>query len=417
MTTLDAASDPPFPNHSMWLGGGDEESQVSTLLCIGLYLNGRYDEATNEVAESLNVPPVRVSGPTARNRSLPRLTALSLDRDEPAPSPQSVGSFTEQERAAIPALTQARVARLWANMRDRKSARSAVAFLYLNLNNESRLVRSAAAAILTAVRESDNRVVADTRRVFTEDAGYTGEFARHANDFAAEGPTSAPADTASETDESLDSNTLTESAWPEQEDPTSAVIHGTFASMGNLQRKWFYPTAKLPELIRTSCTPSLYANTDDFFYWSGGYSSSHRTIAAKELVAWCADRGVTELDTVFAHSHGGNVVLQAIAEEGLRVRLLVLLHTPVLPRSDWNEVLTRIRRIADLRTPFDWVVVLDRISNGSTNGVPQAVQRISTDLSMPVTGSNRISHVYYRTVLTWRNEAIAPKIEQQRARA
>ncbi len=126
-------------------------------------------------------------------------------------------------------------------------------------------------------------------------------------------------------------------------------------------------------------------------------------------------RGIEELDTVFAHSHGGSVVLNAIAA-GVRVRLLVLMHTPVLPRpnDEWRTMRTRIGRIVEVRTPLDWVVHLDRLFTHAQNSMPAALSAISRNLSSPVTGNLRFSHTRYVDDGVWDRLGLTNQIGYER---
>lgn len=413
--------DPPPPGASVWFDGNSEDNQVSQLLCLGLYLNGRYDDDEQPLideARRLGVPFVRVAGETARHESMAYLTALSLKLDEYFRPSYLMGNPGDEERQRIPSLNREHVLRLWNNMETWRSARSAIALLYLNLNNASELVRATAAAVLAAVRDPENAVVTDVLATSRDISGYAGEFARIASAYTFEPPSLDPESSNSET---TDSDALAESPddgandWGK--DPLSVIVHGTFSGGGNLQKKWYFPRADLPVRIRSNCTPSLYAESADFFKWTGSYRPSKRDEAARKLSQWCSSRSPSGIDTVIAHSHGGTVAIKAIIEQGLRVRLLVLLHTPVIKRQDWNVLLARVGRIADFRAPFDWVVSLDRIFTGSANALPKELLSISKDLSMQLSGKTRFSHVYYRTDSTWDNEAIPPKIAGQRARA
>jgi pimeloyl-ACP methyl ester carboxylesterase len=103
----------------------------------------------------------------------------------------------------------------------------------------------------------------------------------------------------------------------------SLLVHGTFS---RLRSNWWRPGGDFFEYLKTKVSPNLY-DAPDHFRWSGRYTQGHREAGGQDLAAWTDAASIT-LDTVFAHSHGGNVALDAAARNGVRMRLLVLLSTP-----------------------------------------------------------------------------------------
>lgn len=146
--------------------------------------------------------------------------------------------------------------------------------------------------------------------------------------------------------------------------PTSLAVHGPWARLA--EDRWYAPGSVLHHHIRTTCTPSLYPEVD-YFRWSGDYTEHARRDAGRELATWVRAKGLSGVDTVFAHSHGGNVVLDAV-QEGVRVRLLVLLHTPVTPRGNrhWSAIRKRVDRVLVMRSRADVVMLADGLRTGST---------------------------------------------------
>lgn len=63
---------------------------------------------------------------------------------------------------------------------------------------------------------------------------------------------------------------------------------------------------------------------------------------------------------------GGNVALSAIAM-GERVRLLVLLHTPILsrPSAEWASIRSNVGRVLVMRSRADLVMLADGLRTGS----------------------------------------------------
>lgn len=150
---------------------------------------------------------------------------------------------------------------------------------------------------------------------------------------------------------------------------SSIAVHGTWARFA--AERWYAPEGSLHQLIRSTSTPDLYPD-DDYFRWTGGYSEPDRNQGAADLTSWLHHRRLAEVDTVFAHSHGGNVVLSAAAS-GAKIGLLVLMHTPALQRTqaDWARIRSNVRRVVVMRTRLDYVLLGDGIRNGSTQAFDQ----------------------------------------------
>lgn len=144
---------------------------------------------------------------------------------------------------------------------------------------------------------------------------------------------------------------------PSQPMNTSLCVHGTWARH---RSSWWRPGTAFHDYIRTNVASDLY-NGDDHFRWTGGYSGGARAAAAHDLGTWLAQHDVDELNFAFAHSHGGNVVLDAASTGMASAALLVLLHVPAIERTaaTWTSIQGQIRRIVCLRTRFDFVVALD----------------------------------------------------------
>jgi hypothetical protein len=142
--------------------------------------------------------------------------------------------------------------------------------------------------------------------------------------------------------------------------PVSATIHGTWALV--VDNGWHQPGSPMHSVLRQHATRNLYADTD-YYRWSGAYSDYARATAAAELGQWC-DRVApdTPLDTVYAHSHGGNVALNAAAQ-GTPIRLLVLLHTPANRRPDeeWAAIRQNVRGVIAMHTRLDLVLLADSL--------------------------------------------------------
>jgi pimeloyl-ACP methyl ester carboxylesterase len=103
------------------------------------------------------------------------------------------------------------------------------------------------------------------------------------------------------------------------------------------------------------------------FSWSGAYKTKHRELAAERFALWGADVARGRLRTVFAHSYGGLVALNATAY-GLRVDEVVLLSTPVenVP-IEWRNV----GRAVSLRIHMDLVLLAARRRQKFTENVDE----------------------------------------------
>ena len=439
----------PIRGIEAWMGETPDHvnSQVTQLLCIGLLLRGdsALAEEAQALARSVGAPQPRKAGPTAQSLSVDRLRFLVFEprqsKTDPT-SPRDDSATLSSTRAGSESVAQIIqrvqidaviggeidldvVAELWSRIQDRKSARSALVLLGECIKSVHDQVRAVSAAVLSLVHEQNNLEVRTVLEAFADGSGYAYEFAAIALELSPEvreeEVSEAPAG-ASPRDESGRAGQEPDSDDPDPEGSVSMgvqgsvsmVVHGTFARLEKVVKQWYRPNAELPNRIRASCSPNLYRGVH-YFRWSGGYSDLARTHATDDLLQWCAARQVSALDTVYAHSHGGNVVLEAI-DQGLEVRLLVLLHTPVLPRSDaaWRRIQSRTGRILDIRTQLDWVVLLDGLKNGSKNSLPSILGN-ARPLVPAVHSSFQISHTRYIKDSVWQSHGLTGEVGHERS--
>jgi hypothetical protein len=183
-------------------------------------------------------------------------------------------------------------------------------------------------------------------------------------------------------------------------DSTSIAIHGTGDQLNAPDDAWWRPTSELSMLIRSRATPSLYSG-DDNFRWTGGYSDLDRDSAARDLITWQRRQGLSRLDTIFAHSHGGNIALSALNDFG-SCSLLVLMHTPVLRREaeEWQALASKVGRVLDCRTRMDLVVLADGLRTGSVARLPAVMRqkRIHPPWQLP---GAWFSHSFYVEHENW----------------
>ena len=147
---------------------------------------------------------------------------------------------------------------------------------------------------------------------------------------------------------------------PEAES-VSTTVHGTWGLIAD-DESWYRPGSPMHDFLRDQVTPDLYDSRPDYFMWNGGYADVDRAQGASDLPTWTRRVSPSDdrLDTVYAHSHGGNVALSAAAA-GQRIRLLVLLHTPAIERPDeeWAAIRANVGGVVAMRTRLDLVVMAD----------------------------------------------------------
>jgi hypothetical protein len=133
----------------------------------------------------------------------------------------------------------------------------------------------------------------------------------------------------------------------------STMIHGTWGWKGN----WWRPEAQnFHEFILHNHRPNLYSRGARFS-WSGAYRTSHRAQAALDFCDWAYDVAANGLQSVFAHSYGGEVAARAVSC-GARVAEIVLLSAPVT--QPVTAVAASPIRVVDVRLQFDPVLALAR---------------------------------------------------------
>lgn len=133
---------------------------------------------------------------------------------------------------------------------------------------------------------------------------------------------------------------------------TSLLVHGTFAR----QYSWWKSGGDFHTYLVSSVRNDLYSG-GDAFEWSGGYSDNARSIGAADLVQWVAGHNLMGLD-LFAHSHGGSVVMLASNTE-LSGGELVLLSCPVHVHKYMPNFST-LRKIVSIHVHMDLVILADR---------------------------------------------------------
>lgn len=144
--------------------------------------------------------------------------------------------------------------------------------------------------------------------------------------------------------------------------PLSIGVHGTFSRYGTSR---VAPSHKFYEYLGEEFSPDLFPDDARFFRWSGRYSRHDRAKGARDLPLWLRSVGkVGALDTVYAHSHGGNVALSAAAD-GVQIKFLVLLSVPPIERSlaEWAAIRQNVGYVISLRSKLDWVILSDLVAS------------------------------------------------------
>ncbi len=133
----------------------------------------------------------------------------------------------------------------------------------------------------------------------------------------------------------------------------SMMIHGTWGWKGD----WWRPQANnFHDFILRNHRPNLYSRGARFS-WSGAYRESHRIQAASDFCDWRYEVAPHGLQTVLAHSYGGEVAARATLT-GAAVAELILLSVPATAPVE-AAADTGIR-VVDVRLQFDPILALAR---------------------------------------------------------
>lgn len=144
---------------------------------------------------------------------------------------------------------------------------------------------------------------------------------------------------------------------PDTAELASTIVHGTWAWYAS----WWRPGKdSFFEYATTNLhRPHLYGGGARFS-WSGAYRKAHRRLAGQDLRDWIGAIAPGGLQTVFAHSYGGEVAARAILD-GADIQQLVLLSVPVsvLVEQGAHQLIQRGGQVWDIRLRKDSVLDLD----------------------------------------------------------
>jgi hypothetical protein len=132
----------------------------------------------------------------------------------------------------------------------------------------------------------------------------------------------------------------------------STMVHGTWGWKG----EWWRPQGDFHSFVLGGLRPNLYAGGARFS-WSGFYRQGDRERAAADFREWQDEIATGGLQSVFAHSYGGEVTALAVLS-GASIKELVLLSSPVT--DPVIASLDRVAGVVDVRLRFDPVLALAR---------------------------------------------------------
>jgi len=172
----------------------------------------------------------------------------------------------------------------------------------------------------------------------------------------------------------------------------STMIHGTWAWKGD----WWRPQpGNFHDFIRQNHRHNLYCGGARFS-WSGKYRRSDRERAACDFYDWATSEvAPAGVQTVFAHSYGGEIAARAV-NAGTPVEEIVFLSVPVTQpvRAAAQSGL----RVVDIRLAFDPVLALARKRQrlGNTESAIEVILK-----------QWRLDHSASHQPDTWLSEAVA----------
>ena len=210
---------------------------------------------------------------------------------------------------------------------------------------------------------------------------------------------------------------------PRPVDAEGVIVHGTKQPSrvgGDPGRPlWWQPGGDFHGYMRSQHCPALY-DGEVPFSWGGNLSDDDRLRGAVNLCIW-AERQRSPI-SVFAHSHGGNLAMQASwpdfgrglgrpegTGEGLSIDKLVLLSCPI-HWEHYQPSWANVGSLFHVRVPLDLVVLADRLHNtfGSWTRLklPDEALRLA-NVSEHRIGSRWFDHGASHDPQVWRDEQIS----------
>lgn len=187
--------------------------------------------------------------------------------------------------------------------------------------------------------------------------------------------------------------TAAESGSPQTGTVVSTMIHGTRGWKGD----WWRPRpGNFHEFIHDNHRGNLYTGGARFS-WSGAYRRGDREQAAIDFCDWAGDMAPGGVQTLFAHSYGGEIAARAVLQ-GAQVTELVLLSVPATVPV--TAVAGSPLRVVDVRLRFDPVLALARTR-----------QRLGTrpNVTEVLLNQWRLDHSASHEASVWLTEAVAER--------
>jgi len=176
-------------------------------------------------------------------------------------------------------------------------------------------------------------------------------------------------------------------------EPISTMIHGTFGWKGN----WWRPRlGSFHDFILNNHRHNLYRGGARFS-WSGAYRASQRRLAASDFCDWANEMARAGLETVLAHSYGGEVAARAKIA-GAQIDQIVLLSSPVnsyVYTIATDPALT----VVDVRLNFDPVLGLARTR--------QRIRPLPANVTEVILSAWRLDHGATHKESVWNAENVA----------
>jgi hypothetical protein len=289
------------------------------------------------IAEQLGRPASSMSA-IGREPVDPEIALL----ETPYVRPLATGDETNYRLAAVTSTG----AGLWELLSGTASPSAAVALLVNQLTSPFEIVRVAAASALLRVPE-ERRLGYEALVAETQLRMPTPRALRS----LALGTLGGPA---------------TETPAPRETDGVSVGIPGTFSRWHDTQLR---QGTDIYRYLGRKLAPTLYADGKSAYRWTGQHSADARHDGSAALRQWLASTGNGYFDSIFTHSHGGNVALSAAAD-GTPIGFLLLIDTPALrrPIHEWAGINSRIGQAISLRSRLDLFVLLDAALSGTEPG-------------------------------------------------
>lgn len=175
----------------------------------------------------------------------------------------------------------------------------------------------------------------------------------------------------------------------------STMIHGTWGWKGD----WWRPRpGSFHDFILNTHRRNLYKEGARFS-WSGAYSASERALAAADFCDWANDRARPGLQTVLAHSYGGEIAARSRIA-GAAIDQIILLSSPAnaYVRTAANDPAVHT---VDVRLRFDPVLASARVR--------QRIRPLPPNVTEVILAKWRLDHGATHKQSVWLAENVASR--------